>query len=90
MKQFLLRLMETSGRRTHETCHTIEAKNRQMVKYHYHRTLKNKGYVESGWFDGEKHTLEADGLTVELNQIQELNLEEYHALDKYLPTWPRV
>jgi hypothetical protein len=87
MSRFLLTLIETSGRHEHVTRHLIEAADRQMVKYHFHRTLKDWGYTDSQY---RKHNLEGDGTSAEIQEIKRLDSMEYKILDKYIGHWNKV
>lgn len=88
-RQYLLEVEERSGEDEFITRHLIEAKDKQMVKYHFHRTLKDWGYTDSQW---GKHCLECwdRGLMSEIVGITELDAYEYEILDRYLYHWTKV
>lgn len=88
MAEYLLVLEETSGGHDHFTRHTIEANSRQMVKYHFHRTLKDMGYHDTQF---NKHCLEGHkGLLAEIHEIRRLDRDEYEILSRYMPSWMKV
>lgn len=88
MGEYLLVLEENSGASEHITRHVIEADDRQMVKYHYHRTLKDWGWHNTQY---GKHCLEgAHGLLSEIREIRELDSTEYRILKKHLPSWAKL
>lgn len=89
MNTYLLETEESSGESKFFTQHLIEAENEQMVKYHFHRTLKDWGYTDSPF---EKHCLENwdMGLLAEIVGIRELNPLEAKVLDRYLYHWTKV
>lgn len=90
MEKFLLTLLESQGENEHVTKHIIKAQNRQMVKYHFHRTLKDIGYSDGRGIGG-KHCLEGyRGLWAEIHSIERLDWEEYQVLDRYVSTWDKV
>jgi len=90
MGRYLLTLLETSGEHEHTTRHLIEADNAQMVKYHYHRTLKDMGWSDAYRY-GDKHTLEGyRGLCTELMGIDELDYHEWDVMERYLSKWAKV
>jgi hypothetical protein len=86
---YLLTLTESAGELVFETYHLIEAKDRQMVKYHFHRTLKDWGYTDTQW---KKHCLESwdRGAMAEIASIHKLKPEEYEILDKFLYHWTKL
>lgn len=85
---YLLEVEESSGESSFITRHLIKAADAQMVKYHYHRTLKSYGYTDTQY---GKHTLEMwdQGLTSEIVGIQELGYVEFEILDQYLHHWTK-
>lgn len=90
MGEFLLTLKEQSGGNDFITNHIIEAEDRQMVKYHYHRTLK-----DSVWHDThattDKHSLMGPKQMISsIRGIRELSDVEAYALDKHVHTWTKV
>jgi hypothetical protein len=90
MGRYLLTLLETSGGHEHTTRHLIEADTEQMVKYHYHRTLKDMGWSDAHRW-GDKHTLEGyRGICTELMGINELDYHEWDVMERYLSKWPTV
>jgi hypothetical protein len=90
MGRYLLTLLEKSGEHEHTTRHLIEAENAQMVKYHYHRTLKNIGYSDIYGYGG-KHTLEGyRGIVSELMGVEELDYHEWDVMEKYLSKWTKI
>jgi hypothetical protein len=89
MGRYLLTLLETSGGHEHTTCHLVEADNAQMVKYYYHRTLKDMGWSDALY--GDKHTLEGyRGIFTELIEINELDYHEWDVMERYVSKWPSV
>lgn len=82
---FLLETIERAGEDEFMTRHLIEAEDRQMVKYHFHHTLKDWGYTDTQF---DKHCLEGwRGLMTEIHSIKRLDPEEYEILDRHLPHW---
>lgn len=63
---------------------TIEAQDRQMVKYHFHRTLKDWGFKDCSF--GGKHCLELwdMGVAKELYEIKEIDRLEWEILDEHI------
>jgi len=89
MGQYLMRLIEGSGDFENFSYHLIEAEDEQMVKYHYHYTLKKWGYAPASW--GGKHALDNwDMGFAELDLITELTDVEHYVLDKYLTGWHKA
>ena len=85
---YLLEVVESAGEDEFMTRHLIEVEDRQMVKYHFHRTLKDWGYSDTQW---DKHCLQGyRGLHSEIYSIKSLAPEEYDVLDQYLPHWAKV
>lgn len=68
--------------------HVIEAPDRQMVKYWYHRVMRENGYTDASWESG-KHFLELweAGHATDIESITELSDAEYTVLKEYLPAW---
>lgn len=89
MENYLIETLEVEGAgNEHLTHHVITADNRQMVKYHFHRTLKDWGYTDSQF---DKHCLKsANHLFTELVGIKPLSSLEYDVMSDYLPTWSKV
>lgn len=88
MPEYLLVLEENSGASEHITRHVIEANDKQMVKYHFHRTLKDWGFHDTQF---GKHCLEGHrGLLSEIREVRRLDRHEYNILKKHLPTWSKV
>jgi len=85
---YLLTLEESGGRHDFMTRHLIEAENRQKVKYHYHRTLKDRGYNSAPW--GGKHALRRNDLASDIYEIRELTRAEYGFLDEFLYHWTKM
>lgn len=86
MAHYLMRLVEGFGEFENVTHHLIEATNEQMVKYHYHYTMKDCGYTDAMW--GGKHSLDTwDSGWAELDRITELNHIEYDVLSDYIRDW---
>jgi hypothetical protein len=90
MGEFLLTLKEQSGGNDFITNHIIEAEDRQMVKYHYHRTLKDGGWADTDQYR-DKHALYGPKqMVTELRNIRELSDVESYALKKHLHTWTKI
>lgn len=89
MNKYLLEVEENAGEPTFVTRHLIEATDEQMVKYHFHRTLKDWGYTDTQF---GKHTLENwdQGIMAEIVGIRELEPEEHSVLSKFLYEWSKV
>jgi len=86
---YLMRLVEGYGEFENYTYHLIEAANEQMVKYHYHHTMKDWGYHDADW--GDKHSLDSwDSGHAELDLISELTQEEHRILDKFVTEWHKT
>lgn len=88
---YLLKVEEQSGENTFITHHLIRAENRQKVKYHYHRTLKDWGYTDSIY--GGKHTLEGGAfgdVTEDIYSIERLDKQEYDIMSNYIHNWMKV
>jgi hypothetical protein len=88
-EKYLLTLEERAGENEFITRHLIEAEDIQMVKYHYHRTLKDWGYTDTAH---GKHRLESWnlGLSCEIQNIRPLERQEWGVLREFLPTWAKV
>lgn len=89
-QHYLLEVEERAGDDTFLTQHIVEASDAQMVKYHFHRTLKSWGYNDSRF---GKHYLIGGGggrLGAEIHNIVPLNQTEYNILNKYLSYWTKV
>ena len=86
---YLLEVEESSGDQRFTTRHLIEAMDEQMVKYHFHRTLKDFGYNDC---QHGKHELESWdlGLAAEIADIRKLDDVEETVLDRYLSYWTKV
>jgi len=70
------------------TRHTIEAEDRQMAKYWFHRTLHEWGWTKTQF---GKHTLEGpNGLHTKLEEVRSLDTDEYEVLGDLLSEWPKV
>jgi len=87
---YLLKVEEASGENTFITHHLIKAENRQQVKYHYHRTLKDWGYTDTR--DRHTHNLEHDlgAVRADIYSITELDRHEYDVLSKYVSDWIKM
>lgn len=87
---YLLKVEEQSGEDTFITHHLIRAENRQKVKYHYHRTLKDLGYTDSP--DTTTHNLERDwgSLRADIYNIERLDRKEYDIMSDYITDWVKV
>jgi hypothetical protein len=85
---YLLTLEESGGQHDFMTRHLIEAEDRQKVKYHYHRTLKDWGYTSAPW--GGKHALRRDNLAANIYEIRKLTPAEYGFLNEFLYNWTKV
>lgn len=87
MAYYILTLEENSGGIEHITHHLIEARDRQMVKYHFHKTLKDWGFRDTEF---GKHCLEgARGLLSEIQEITEVERYEYEVMEKHIPNWQK-
>lgn len=84
---YLLTLEESAGEDTFITKHIIKTENRQKVKYHFHRTMKDWGYTDTQF---GKHCLQSGYLHCEIFSIDSLTDEEYNILDRFLPSWYKV
>ena len=86
MPEYLLTFEENAGGQTFITRHTIEAEDRQMAKYWFHRILHEWGYTKTPF---GKHCLEGpNGLHTELQEVRSLDSDEYEVLNKHLSSWP--
>lgn len=86
---YLLKVEQTDGEHNFVESHVIEAEDEQMVKYNYHRTLKDFGWNDIQY--GGKHMLEGyRGLATDILSIRELDFKEYQTLNKYLSKWTKV
>lgn len=86
MVHYLMRLVEGFGEFENYTYHLIDARDEQMVKYHYHHTMKDWGYHNADW--GNKHSLDSwDSGHAKLDRISELNNMEYGVLREYITNW---
>jgi hypothetical protein len=91
---YLLELEESSGQDKFVTRHLITAESEQHVKYHYHRTLKDRGYTDTRVRD--THLLEWDRagwptLMSSIVRIKPLSESEYAFLKNLpLPRWDIV
>lgn len=88
MAYYLLILEENSGASEHITRHLIEAQDRQMVKYHFHKTLKDWGWNNTQY---GKHCLEgARGLLSEIREIRNIERYEYEVMESHVPKWAKA
>lgn len=89
MAYYLLKVEQTAGGSEFVENHVIEAENEQMVKYHYHRTLKNMGWGDAEF--GGTHLLEGyRGMMTDILTIRNLHKDEYQILNKYLTKWTKI
>ena len=87
MPEYLLTFEESAGGQTFITRHTIEAEDRQMAKYWFHRILHEWGWKKTPF---GKHCLEApNGIHTELQEVRSLDSDEYEVLNKHLSSWPK-
>jgi hypothetical protein len=87
MPEFLLTVEENDANE-HFTKHVIQANSRQMVKYYYHKRLKDWGFTDTSY---GTHALEgARGLVTDIHEIERLDRHEYEILSDYLSTWDKV
>lgn len=89
-QHYLLELLENAAGDEFRTQHIIEAEDRQMVKYHFHRTLKDWGYRDTQF---GKHCLKSgrgSGLFAEIAGIHELDRVEANVLEQYIDIWTKV
>jgi hypothetical protein len=84
---YLLTLEESGGSHDFITRHLIEAEDRQKVKYHYHRTLKDWGYTSAPL---GKHSLRCCRIAADIHEIRELTRAEYGFLNEFLYNWTKV
>ena len=91
MAHYLLTVEEQTSKNVFYTNHVIEAEDEQMVKYHYHRTMKD-GLYEDSVNSGNKHLLKSfdAGLMADIYEIKELSDTEESILSQPLPTWLKV
>lgn len=89
MTHYLMRVKEKCGENEFVSHQLIRANDRQMVKYHFHRTLKGMGYADTSI---GKHVLEqwSQGIMTELDGITELQPVEWNVLDEHLYRWTVV
>jgi hypothetical protein len=88
MSYYVLSLAEHAGMNEYHTNHVVEAEDKQMVKYHYHRTLKQMGYTDT---IHHKHCLEGhDQSLTEIDTIKEISKGEYKLLSEHIPNWIKV
>jgi len=85
---YVMVLEESTAGNNFTVRHIIEAENRQKVKYHFHRTLKDFGYSDTEFC---KHCLQGhNGLVAELVDIRPLDNIEHQVLEKFIPKWTKV
>lgn len=91
MPSFLLELQEWFGEMETMSMHYIEAENRQKVKYHYHKTMREWG-AHSFAPDSGTHCLEGPGHghVTDILSIKKVPSREATVLEKYLSTWTKV
>jgi len=88
MPEYLMVVEENSGIAEHIVRHVIEANDRQMVKYHFHKTLKEWGHSDTPY---GKHCLEgANQLLTELTDVRRIDRHEYDILKKHIGSWHKV
>jgi len=87
---YLLKVEEQSGEHTFVKHHLIRAENRQKVKYHYHRTLKDWGYTDTR--SRHTHNLERDwgAVRADIYSIERLDRKEYDIMSDYVTDWVKV
>ena len=87
MPTYLLTVANHSGENVFHTHSIIEAEDRQMVKYHFHRTQKDIG-GQDAW-QSSKHAIEMPGHYVsEIESIEQV--DEVGSVGERLPSWPKV
>ena len=86
-KGYLLELEENVRDDSFVTRHLIIADSAQMVKYHFHKTLKDWGYRDTTY---DKHYLTRDRLGAEILSIRPLKPHEFEVLDEYINRWTKV
>lgn len=71
------------GERVEHQTFIIEAENRQMVKYHFHYTLKDHGFTDTQF---GKHCLENwdAGILKEIYEIREIDGHEYEIMNDHM------
>jgi hypothetical protein len=88
MSGYLLEISEDAELDDKRTQYTIEANDKQMVKYHFHRTLKDVGYTDTQY---GKHCVKGvNEKLIEIHDIQSLTEAEYKFLSVYMPEWDKV
>jgi len=83
MGHYLLTIEMTCGDWQEYLTLTIEAENRQKVKYHFHHTLKDWGFSDTSF---GKHCLENwdAGILKEIYEIREVERYKWEILDEYI------
>lgn len=83
MAYYLLEVEAHFGEWTEQLTYTIEAPDAQMVKYHFHHTLKDWGFTDTQF---GKHCLEQwdNGIMKEIYEIREISRHEFEVLDKHV------
>ena len=85
MPTYLLTVAYASGDNEFHTRRIIEAEDKQMVKYHYHRTQKDMGGSDV-W--NSKHTIEMPGHYItDIEYIE--RVDDMRDVAERLPTWPK-
>lgn len=89
MGYYLLTIELTCGNWKEYLTHTIEAENRQKVKYHFHHTLKDWGFTDTSF---GKHVLENwdAGVLNEIYEIKELERYEYEILNEHIYSFAKT
>lgn len=89
MAYYLLTIEVSMGDWQEFMTHTIEAQDRQMVKYHFHHTLKDWGFKDTQF---GKHVLENwdAGILKEIYEIKELDRHEFEIIDDNIYSWHKT
>ena len=91
MENYLLKVDEGAGNNSFTTNHLITAKDRQMVKYHFHRTLKDGVYTDSQYDDNKHHLISKwSSTTAEIASIEKLTQTEANILSKFINYWTKL
>jgi hypothetical protein len=86
MAYFVLKVEKHYGRAEEVVTQLVEAADRQMVKYKYHKSMKEIGYHDT---QHSTHYLENwdMGINADIHSIQEVSRREWEVLGKYLYSW---
>lgn len=89
MSYFVLTVELSFGEWKEYLSFNIEAQDRQMVKYHYHYTLKDWGFSDTQF---GKHCLEnwTNGIVEDIHKIEKVSPHEYTILDEYMYEFPKT